>query len=700
MQFNNLKDLYLWTYGGANAITVPLEEEVNENINFKLLLKKAGNGAEEYSLKAIAGQEILQADREIPLKISQKLSTLEAPAKGLSGAENPAMASFREKSLVELCIQIEAESNTYFSLQGQLDVQELEYDSSDFYLPGFWYRKNLRSPEHTPSVRVAKNWIVREDRLSSPLVGLFNQQKKVSYSLVRVDVIEAHAMTQHNYGEVILSGHSDLGALGFGEENGRTHLSFSYPYREGPHSYFRKLTLGKPVTSFLYLKKGETITLRYQILKTLASDYADYMKQIWTYSYDLFHPQPFSLNKLSDQEIKKVLTNYFFESYVEAGNLKGFSGIHLQTHLCEGRKILEVGFIGRVLLNAFNALEWAEEQQDEALKKIACSVLDSYEQYGFSENGFIRELVDLENNYEEGIYSIRRQSEGIYAVLLYLDYEKRKGREHPLWEQRIRQLLHIILKLQHKDGSYPRKFNGKLELIDATGGSSPSAVLPLVMAYKYFGEIQFLEAARKVIDYQEKEIIAKSDYFSSTLDADCEDKEASMYAAIALYYMGMVTEGAERKKYIALAQQVAYFTLSWYYTWDVPFAQGQMLGDVGLKSRGWGNVSVENNHIDVYVFEFDEVLKWLAQETGESRFAAFAEVIRSSMREQLLPYQGHMVGICKEGYYPEVVQHTDWDYGHFGKGFYNLHFAPGWTVASIWELLTDDRTKNFLIRER
>jgi hypothetical protein len=47
-----------------------------------------------------------------------------------------------------------------------------------------------------------------------------------------------------------------------------------------------------------------------------------------------------------------------------------------------------------------------------------------------------------------------------------------------------------------------------------------------------------------------------------------------------------------------------------------------------------------------------------------------------------------------------VVQHTQWDYGHFGKGFYNLHFAPGWTVASIWELLTDERAKTYLTRKR
>ena len=69
----------------------------------------------------------------------------------------------------------------------------------------------------------------------------------------------------------------------------------------------------------------------------------------------------------------------------------------------------------------------------------------------------------------------------------------------------------------------------------------------------------------------------------------------------------MVTKGEERAHYAGLAKKAAYFALSWYYTWDVPFAEGQMLGDIGLKTRGWGNVSVENNHIDVFIFEFADV---------------------------------------------------------------------------------------------
>ena len=99
-----------------------------------------------------------------------------------------------------------------------------------------------------------------------------------------------------------------------------------------------------------------------------------------------------------------------------------------------------------------------------------------------------------------------------------------------------------------------------------------------------------------------KELISKADYFSSTLDANCEDKEASLYTATATYYLSLITNGTEHNHYASLTRKAAYFALSWYYVWDVPFAPGQMLGDIGLKTRGWGNVSVENNHIDVFIF--------------------------------------------------------------------------------------------------
>ena len=567
------------------------------------------------------------------------------------------------------------------------------HDDCQFYMPGFWYRRNLRSPKEAPSFRTSDSWLVRDDRLSTPMTAAFDGRHGQVTSVMRVDSFRHDALATHEEGEVIVSGRTSVGYTGFQNEGGETVLAYGFPYREEPKCYIRKLTLAPAVKAFQRLRKGESVSLCWELAQMQAADFSACVQRLWRYAYDTYRPQPVPTAYTPDY-MKEVMSGYFAQAYV-SGPLNYYASPEMRVDDCASPPKAEVGFIGRTLLNAFNALEYGEWRQRDDLAGQARSVFDSYLANGFSEAGFFREVVDTRSGKADPVRSIRRQSEGLYAVLHYLDYERRKGRRHREWEKRVRHLLDRLLSLQNADGSFPRKFRDDLSRVDGTGGSTPSATLPLVMGYKYFGDGRYLESARRTLDYLEKEIISKADYFSSTLDANCEDKEASLYAATAAYYLGLVTGGGERDRCVALACQAAYFALSWYYTWDVPFAEGQMLGDIGLKTRGWGNVSVENNHIDVFVFDFADVLRWLARECGERRFAAFAEVISTSMR-QLLPREGFLCGVARAGYYPEVVQHTHWDYGRNGKGYYNDIFAPGWTVASLWELFSPGRAERFL----
>lgn len=649
-----------------------------DNVSAELLLKVPGNDAVHHSLKfeKIQNSEYdyqLVGNKKLPLMLYQNIE----------GSDDC-------KRITMLVVALE---DVYFNY-GQLVKTASRHDDCLFYMPGFWYRRNLRSPKEAPSFHTSDSWIVREDRLSTPLTAIYDEKSGKSFSVVRIDEFDSDALTTHKEGEVILSGKTSVGYTGFENKDGISALSFGYPYREAPKTYIRKLTLAPSVEAYQFLKKGESITLTWEVSERNVNDFSECVKQIWEYSYDLYKPEPVN-TQYSDEKMKEVLSNFFVESYVDDTPTKYYSGVELRTATCENLDVAEVGFVGRTLLNAFNALEYGESQNRKDLVDNANSIFDSYLQNGFSSRGFFNEVVHFKRNFVETNLSIRRQSEGVYAILYYLDYEKKHGRKHPEWEKRMKSMLDTFLTLQKDDGSFPRKFKEDLSVVDMSGGSTPSATLPLVMGYKYFKDKRYLEAAKRSVGYLEKELISKSDYFSSTLDANCEDKEASLYASTAAYYLALVTKGEERKHYADLSRKAAYFALSWYYTWDVPFAKGQMLGDLGLKTRGWGNVSVENNHIDVFIFDFADVLHWLSKEYQEPRFSDFSAVISSSMR-QLLPYEGHMCGIAKKGFYPEVVQHTNWDYGKNGKGYYNDIFAPGWVVASLWELLSPGRAESFL----
>lgn len=657
--------------GAANAAP--------EDISASISLKVPGNDAKQYPLalqKMQDGMYSCRASETLPLDIIRQVVDKDGK--------------------LRITVTLKALENVYFNYGEQIKTG-YKHSDCQFYMPGFWYRRNLRSPKEAPSFHTSDSWLVREDRLSTPLTAAFNPASGTSMSVIRIDKFDKEALTTHKEGEVILSGETSIGYTGFCNVDGMTVLAYGFPYKEAPKTYIRKLTLAPAVEAFQLLRKGDSISMTWEVSERNAADFSECVQRTWEYCYDTNRPKPVDTPYTVDR-MKEVMSNFFVESYVGNTPTHYYSGVELETATCANTDVAEVGFVGRTLLNAFNALEYGKQQNRQDMVDNANHIFDTYLQNGFSPAGFFNEVVHYNRGFKETRHSIRRQSEGVYAILNYLNYEKQQKRKHPEWEKRIKGMLDSFLKLQNEDGSFPRKFKDDFSVVDASGGSTPSATLPLVMASKYFKDKRYLASAKRTVDYLEKELISKADYFSSTLDANCEDKEASLYAATAAYYLALVTKGEERAHYAGLAKKAAYFALSWYYTWDVPFAEGQMLGDIGLKTRGWGNVSVENNHIDVFIFEFADVLHWLSKEYNEPRFSDFAEVISTSMR-QLLPYEGHMCGIAKVGYYPEVVQHTNWDYGRNGKGYYNNIFAPGWTVASLWELFTPGRAEQFLLKK-
>ena len=671
-----LKRLFLGIMLSAGIANIGAANYTPENVSISL--KVPGNDARHYSLtlqKQQDGVYTCQSSEQLPLVITRQVVDKDGKQR--------------------INVVIKALDTVYFNYGEQIKTG-YRHSDCQFYMPGFWYRQNLRSPEKAPSFHTSDSWLVREDRLSSPLTAAFNSSKGKSMSVIRIDKFDKEALATHKEGEVIVSGETSIGYTGFENIGGMTVLSYGFPYKEAPKTYIRKLTLAPSVEAFQLLRKGDSITLTWELSEIAAADFSECVQRTWEYCYDTNRPQPVNTPYTVDR-MKDVLSNFFVESYVNTTPTHYYSGVELKTATCASTDVAEVGFVGRTLLNAFNALEYGFQQNRPELVNSANSIFDTYLSSGFSPAGFFNEVVHYNRDFKEPKLSIRRQSEGVYAILNYLAYEKQHKRKHPEWEKRLKVILDSFLRLQNADGSFPRKFKDDFSIVDGTGGSTPSATLPLVMAYKYFKDKRYLESAKRTVNYLENELISKSDYFSSTLDANCEDKEASLYAATATYYLALVTKGAERAHYAELCRKAAYFALSWYYTWDVPFAEGQMLGDIGLKTRGWGNVSVENNHIDVFIFEFADVLHWLSKEFNEARFSDFAEVISTSMR-QLLPYEGHMCGVAKVGYYPEVVQHTNWDYGRNGKGYYNDIFAPGWTVASLWELFSPGRAEKYLAK--
>lgn len=423
-----------------------------QQLETRLSLKQPGNKAMDYKLRQQGTQ--LVADRQLPVQI-----TLTETKDG-------------DDRLVSVNLKATARVYFHFSLAAPTGYSSA---SSDFNLPGFWYHKNLRSPQGAPSFRESKSWTVREDRLSTPLTSVYDPDRKSGLVVLRNVDTPQETVMQYLSGDIILPGNTSLGYLGFDGSDQNVKLCFGFPYEETPKRYIRKLTLIDPIRTYMKLEAGEERTVSWRIHEVKAEDFGQFVASTWQYSFDTMRPSPLT-PRFTPDEVKAQLANYFRHSYVDRYPLKYNSGISLRIDDCKPVAEVQLGFCGRPLLNAFNELEYGEQTGAQDLVGMGNAIFDSWLQNGFSPNGWFVDAINFANTKLENlnyVHSIRQQSEGVYATLLYLKYEKQQGRKHKEWEKRLRTLLNNLVALQKEDGHFARKYDDNGKDIDASGGSTP-----------------------------------------------------------------------------------------------------------------------------------------------------------------------------------------------------------------------------------
>ena len=135
--------------------------DIYKRISAQVSLKVPGNQSRNYSLAFQGavddkGIYLLESEEKIPLIITERIE--------------------RDNVKCVMVVSITALEDVYFNYQQQLKTG-FRHNDCMFYLPGFWYSRNLRSPKGAPSFHISESWLVREDRLSSPLTGIFNQKE-------------------------------------------------------------------------------------------------------------------------------------------------------------------------------------------------------------------------------------------------------------------------------------------------------------------------------------------------------------------------------------------------------------------------------------------------------------------------------------------------------------------------------------------
>jgi hypothetical protein len=86
-----------------------------------------------------------------------------------------------------------AKEKAYYNYEEIYPLPSVLHADCQFYMPGFWYRRNLRSPKEAPSFYTSDSWQVRKDRLSTPLTGIYCEKTGDYYTVLRLEKSKGEA---------------------------------------------------------------------------------------------------------------------------------------------------------------------------------------------------------------------------------------------------------------------------------------------------------------------------------------------------------------------------------------------------------------------------------------------------------------------------------------------------------------------------
>ena len=292
----------------------------------------------------------------------------------------------------------------------------------------------------------------------------------------------------------------------------------------------------------------------------------------------------------------------------------------------------------------------------------------------------------IRDDWKNGV-NARANGETMSGYLRLYSLLKQAGREHPEYLELARRNAGFYLTRQLPDGSFGRWRTLDGAELDGYGTNGAYIITMLAELERLRpGDKTVRAALAKAADYYGG-LAERMDFGADTLDADSADKEAG--CAVLTAFLDL-NELSPDHKYIRYARRAAEFILSWVWTYDVAFPAGSPLGKLGFRTRGMTGVSVAHHHLDFYGMRIAYDFLRLAKAAGEGEWAEFA---RGMMRAcvQLVSSPEDRLGRGPEfdGWQPEQINQTNWDYIHrrFGtKGFF--HTDAAWsTVLELGAML-------------
>jgi len=517
----------------------------------------------------------------------------------------------------------------------RFEVEIADADDPWWLIPGAFYGENrpaendrvfprFESGADSPTEHehmVSSWWQFRADRAATPAVFCWAGEGKGGAAIATA---ESSAL--------------GISGVGLAHSGDSASISVTFPFREGPVSYYGDGHPRPAEAARHTWAPGEIVSLSFTV-HDLPSDrhaYAPVLRALHARSRETAPLRPWVPIEEAADLAAEGLLNWHFDP--DPGVLLETVGFDREVTGRDGKSVdrqaMHVGWVSGIpwayALLAHGHRVGAETEVDAArtvMDFIADALSPSGTFWGvwYRQHGWSQSWTPLKG----GLHS-RTLAEATLFLIRSAALEPGHGN----WDVAIRSNLDAVAARQREDGNLGSIHDAVTgEVLSWSGASGLTWIAALVEA----GGDRYLDTAARAGEYYAR--FVEAEYIcGAPEDVDLAPTSEDGYAAIIAYMALHRATGETRWR--ELARRAADWMLTFRYSYDVSFEPNTMLGVYDFGSRGADQASSSNQHLHAYGLVCTAELLELAEATGDAHYRERAEETLACFRQFIARQDG------------------------------------------------------------
>jgi hypothetical protein len=448
-----------------------------------------------------------------------------------------------------------------------------------------------------------------------------------------------------------------LGITGLGlahdSETGSARLHLTFPYREGPVTYYGDARPRRADVTTHRFEPGERLQIEVRVFEIEADRhaYAPILRALHAETKPSARPRAWVDVETAADLTAEGLLRWHYDP--DPGVLLETVGFDREVSGRDGltvdRQAMHVGWLSGIpwayALLAHGLRTGASPEVDAARRVIdfiAGNLSPSGTFWGvwYRERGWTKSWTEL----ERGLHS-RTLAE---ATLFLIRAQATDA--HELWEHAIRSNLAAILARQRADGNLGSVHHAETgEVLSWTGASGLTWIAALVEAADR--DERYLPAALAAGRYYES-FVDREFLHGAPEDVDLAPTSEDGYAAVMAYVA--LHRATRDSHWLDVARRAADWMLTFRYSYDVTFEKTTMLGVYDFGTRGGDQASPSNQHLHAYGLVCTAELRELSAALDDPHYAERADETLDCFRQFVARADGDFNayrGMVSERYY-------------------------------------------------